>query len=56
MRDRYGAKWPEVYWRTVLEGRTRTRSGLVMPAWKDAASREELSAILAWLDSIQRSE
>ncbi len=56
MRRRYGGDWPEIYWRTVLEGRTRTRSGLAMPAWKDAASREELAAILAWLDTVQRSE
>ncbi len=56
MRWRYGEDWLEIYWRTVLEGRSRTESGLAMPSWKDAATREELAAVLAWLDSLQRSE
>ncbi len=53
LRQRYGDGWEQAYWETVLNGRTQTVSGLVMPAWKDSASREELEAIRLWLDSIQ---
>ncbi|MCS6878545.1 MAG: transporter substrate-binding domain-containing protein [Geminicoccaceae bacterium] len=53
MRIRYRSDWPETYWRAVLEGRLQTRSGLVMPAWKDTAAREDLEAILLWLSSLQ---
>lgn len=53
LRQRYGDGWEQTYWETVLNGRTQTVSGLVMPAWKDSASHEELEAIRLWLDSIQ---
>ncbi len=56
MRRRYGRKWRRVYWRTVLEGRTQSASGLAMPSWKDTASQEELADVLAWLDGLQRRE
>lgn len=54
MRHRYGERWKDVFWETVLNGRFETESGLVMPAWRDAASRDELEAILAWIDSLQQ--
>lgn len=55
MKIRYRAGWPEAYWQTVREGRLQTQSGLVMPAWKDTASEEDLRAILAWLTGMQVS-
>lgn len=55
MKIRYRAGWTEAYWQTVREGRLQTQSGLVMPAWKDTASEEELKAILAWLTGLQVS-
>ncbi len=55
MRIRYRAGWPEAYWQTVREGRLQTQSGLVMPAWKDTAAKDELEAILAWLTGLQVS-
>jgi mono/diheme cytochrome c family protein len=55
MRIRYRAGWPDAYWETVREGRLQTQSGLVMPAWKDTASEDELKAILAWLTGLQVS-
>ncbi len=53
MRRRYGERWSDVYWKTVMEGRTVTRSGLVMPAWADAASRAQLEAIRRFLATLQ---
>jgi len=53
MKIRYRSGWTDTYWETVREGRLQTQSGLVMPAWKDTASQEELEAILAWLTGLQ---
>jgi len=55
MKIRYRTGWTDAYWETVREGRLQTQSGLVMPAWKDTASQEELEAILAWLTGLQVS-
>jgi mono/diheme cytochrome c family protein len=55
MKIRYRTGWIDAYWETVREGRLQTQSGLVMPAWKDTASQEELEAILAWLTGLQVS-
>jgi mono/diheme cytochrome c family protein len=55
MKIRYRSDWIDTYWETVREGRLQTQSGLVMPAWKDTASQEELEAILAWLTGLQVS-
>mgnify|MGYP005842276277 FL=1 len=55
MRIRYRAGWPETFWQTVREGRQQTQSGLVMPAWKETASEDQLKAILAWLTGLQVS-
>jgi len=55
MKIRYRSGWTDTYWETVREGRLQTQSGLVMPAWKDTASQEELEAILAWLTGLQVS-
>ncbi len=55
MKIRYRTNWPETYWQTVREGRLQTQSGLVMPAWKDIASEDDLAAILAWLTGLQVS-
>jgi mono/diheme cytochrome c family protein len=55
MKIRYRTGWVDAYWETVREGRLQTRSGLVMPAWKDTASEEDLRAILAWLTGLQVS-
>jgi polar amino acid transport system substrate-binding protein len=55
MKIRYRTGWTDAYWETVREGRLQTQSGLVMPAWKDTASHEELEAILAWLTGLQVS-
>lgn len=55
MKIRYRTGWTEAYWQTVREGRLQTQSGLVMPAWKDTASEEDLKAILAWLTGLQVS-
>lgn len=55
MKIRYRTGWTEAYWQTVREGRLQTQSGLVMPAWKDTASEEDLRAILAWLTGLQVS-
>lgn len=55
MKIRYRTGWVDAYWETVREGRLQTQSGLVMPAWKDTASDEDLRAILAWLTGLQVS-
>ncbi|BCX16605.1 MAG: Mox cytochrome C-like protein [Geminicoccaceae bacterium] len=55
MKIRYRTGWVDAYWETVREGRLQTQSGLVMPAWKDTASEEDLRAILAWLTGLQVS-
>ncbi len=52
LHARYGDDFPQMFWKTVHEGRPSKG----MPVWKDVFSDEDLGKVLAFLQTIQEKE